>query len=140
MAVSNAQRDRRRTAATATAILIGLALVTAIGVLGSSATASVDATVDDVITSDFIVQPTSYVPFSTEVADKISEVDGVAVVSRVRIGPALIDGQQVAVTAVDPKTLGSVTTLGVDTEALASGRDIASHDWMEPQSWPNRWT
>ena len=42
LAVRNAQRDRRRTAATATAILIGLALVTAIGVLGASTTKSID--------------------------------------------------------------------------------------------------
>ena len=62
LAVRNAQRDRRRTAATATAILIGLALVTAIGVLGASTTKSIDALVDDVVTADFIVQPTSFVP------------------------------------------------------------------------------
>jgi hypothetical protein len=38
---------------------VGLALVTAIGVLGASTTKSTDALVDEVITADFIVQPTS---------------------------------------------------------------------------------
>ena len=121
LAVRNAQRDRRRTAATATAILIGLALVTAIGVLGASATRSTDALVDDLISADFIVQPTGYVPFSTEVADSIEKVDGVAVVSRVRNVPALVDGSRTAVTGVDPATMGAVQNLGLDAQALAAG-------------------
>jgi putative ABC transport system permease protein len=121
LAVRNAQRDRRRTAATATAILIGLALVTAIGVLGASTTKSTDALVDEVITADLIVQPTSFVPFSPEVGDAIAQVDGVALVSRVRQAPALIEGEEVVVTGVDPATIGRVQTLGLDSEALAPG-------------------
>ena len=95
LAVRNAQRDRRRTAATATAILVGLALVTAIGVLGSSTTKSTDALVDEVVTADFIVQPTSFVPFSTEVGDAIEAVPGIALVSRIRQVPAVVDGAEV---------------------------------------------
>ncbi len=121
LAVRNAQRDRRRTAATATAILIGLALVTAIGVLGASTTKSTDALVDEVITADFIVQPTSFVPFSTEVGDAIEAVPGVDFVSRVRQAPALVNGEQVLLTGIDPVTSGEVQTLGVEPAALAPG-------------------
>jgi putative ABC transport system permease protein len=121
LAVRNAQRDRRRTAATATAILVGLALVTAIGVLGSSTTKSTDALVDDLITADFIVQPTSFVPFSTEVGDAIEAVPGVTLVSRVRQVPALVDGDEVTVTGVEPDTIGQVQTLGLQAAALAAG-------------------
>ena len=121
LAVRNAQRDRRRTAATATAILVGLALVTAIGVLGSSTTKSTDALVDDLITADFIVQPTSFVPFSTEVGDAIEAVPGVALVSRVRQVPALVEGDEVTVTGVQPETIGQVQTLGLQAAALAAG-------------------
>jgi putative ABC transport system permease protein len=121
LAVRNAQRDRRRTAATATAILIGLALVTAIGVLGASTTKSTDALVDEVITADFIVQPTSFVPFSTEVGDAIEEVPGVDFVSRVRLAPALVDDEQASLTGIDPATSGEVQTLGVDPSAIAPG-------------------
>ncbi len=121
LAVRNAQRDRRRTAATATAILVGLALVTAIGVLGSSTTKSTDALVDDLITADFIVQPTSFVPFSTEVGDAIEAVPGVTLVSRVRQVPALVEGDEVTVTGVQPDTIGQVQTLGLQAAALAAG-------------------
>lgn len=121
LAVRNAQRDRRRTAATATAILIGLALVTAIGVLGASTTKSTDALVDEVITADLIVQPTSFVPFSPEVGDAIAEVEGVSFVSRVRQAPALVEGTEVVVTGVEPDTISQVQTLGLDAAALAAG-------------------
>jgi putative ABC transport system permease protein len=121
IAVRNAQRDRRRTAATATAILIGLALVTAIGVLGASTTASTDALVDEVITADLVVQPTSFVPFSPEVGDAIEQVPGVRVVSRVRQAPALINGEQVFLTGIDPGTSNEVQTLGVEPDAIAAG-------------------
>jgi putative ABC transport system permease protein len=128
MAVRNAQRDRRRTAATATAILIGLALVTGIGVLGASTTASTDALVDDVLSADFIVQPTSFVPFSTEVGDAIEQVPGVVFISRVRQAPALIDGEQVALTGIDPVTSGEVQNLGIEGSALAPGGIAADVD------------
>lgn len=121
LAVRNAQRDRRRTAATATAILVGLALVTAIGVLGSSTTKSTDALVDDVITADFIVQPNGFVPFSTEVGDAIEAVPGVALVSRIRQVPALINGDEMLVTGVEPASIGQVQTLGIAPEALGTG-------------------
>ena len=121
LAVRNAQRDRRRTAATATAILVGLALVTAIGVLGASTTKSTNALIDDVITADFIVQPTSFVPFSPEVGDAIEEVPGVALVSRIRQVPALVNGDETLVTGVDPATIGQVQTLGMEAAALRTG-------------------
>ncbi len=121
LSVRNAQRDRRRTAATATAILIGLALVTAIGVLGASTTRSTDALVDEVITADLIVQPASFVPFSPEVGDAIEAVPGVAFVSRVRQAPALVDDEGVTITAVDPATAGQVQTLGIDPASIGPG-------------------
>lgn len=121
LAVRNAQRDRRRTAATATAILVGLALVTAIGVLGSSTTKSTDTLVDEVVTADFVVLPTGFVPFSTEVGDAVEAVPGVAVVSRVRQTPALVNGSESDVTGVEPDSIGQALSLGVVAEDLAPG-------------------
>lgn len=121
LAVRNAQRDRRRTAATASAILIGLTLVTAIGVLGASTTKSIDSLIDDVIAADMIVTPTSFVPFSTEVGDAVEAIPGVATISRVRQTPAIVDGGQTVVTGVDPATIGEAVTLGVDAATLGPG-------------------
>ena len=131
LAVRNAQRDRRRTAATATAIMVGLALVTAIGVLGASTTKSTNALIDEVITADFIVQPTSFVPFSPEVGDAIEEVPGVELVSRIRQVPALVNGDEITMTGLDPETIGQVQTLGMEAAALASGGIVVDTETAE---------
>ncbi|WP_330185291.1 FtsX-like permease family protein [Nocardia sp. NBC_01503] len=56
MARNNALRNPRRTAATAFALTLGLMLVTAIGMLGSSAKASISEVVDKGVKADFILQ------------------------------------------------------------------------------------
>ncbi|MET9485622.1 FtsX-like permease family protein [Nocardia sp. NPDC006630] len=56
MARNNALRNPRRTAATAFALTLGLMLVTAIGMLGSSSKASISDLVDKGVKADFILQ------------------------------------------------------------------------------------
>ena len=60
LAVQNAQRDRRRTAATASALMIGLALVAAFGTLGASTTASTDQSIDQFIGADVIITSSNF--------------------------------------------------------------------------------
>ena len=82
LAAENTLRDPRRTGATASALMIGLALVSTIGVLAASLNKSVDDVVDEQFTADLLVQNTNFLPFSTQVGDDIEKVDGVDVVSR----------------------------------------------------------
>ena len=121
LAVRNAQRDRRRTAATASAILIGLTLVTTIGVLGASLTKSINSIIDDVISADVLITPSGFTPFSPDVAEAAREVPGVATVSQVRQAPALVDGARTFVTAVDPATISQAIRLEVDPTTLTAG-------------------
>ncbi len=81
LAGENALRDPRRTGATASALMIGLALVSTIGVLAASLNATIDDAVDEDFTADFLVQST-YLPFSTAIGDSLDDIDGVAVASR----------------------------------------------------------
>ncbi len=90
LALRNAQRDRRRTAATAGALMVGLALVTTIGVLGSSATASVETTIQDTLTADYLVTSRSFEAFTPEVAQAVGDVPGVEIVSSVGQSPVLL--------------------------------------------------
>ncbi|MEV6429507.1 FtsX-like permease family protein [Nocardia sp. NPDC051463] len=55
MARNNAARNPRRTAATAFALTLGLMLVTAIGMLGASAKASVSVLVDKGVNADYVL-------------------------------------------------------------------------------------
>ena len=55
LAGENALRNPRRTAATASALMIGLALVTTMAIVGSSSKASVDKTIADNFQGDLVV-------------------------------------------------------------------------------------
>lgn len=82
LAGENALRDPRRTGATASALMIGLALVSTIGVLAASLNAAVDDMVDEDFTADFLVQSASFMPFSPSIGDSFEDIDGVELVSR----------------------------------------------------------
>jgi putative ABC transport system permease protein len=127
--VRNAGRDQRRTAATAGALMIGLALVTMIGTLGSSATRSVDATIADVIRADFVVSSTTFEPFTPEVAETVQAVGGVDTVSRIAIAPASLDGERPDAeaggpggdfgSAVDPETVDQAVAVEISEGSFA---------------------
>ncbi|GHJ57633.1 ABC transporter [Nocardioides sp. OK12] len=82
LAGDNALRNPRRTGATASALMIGLALVSAVGVLAASVSASSDRLVDEQFESDFLVQSPVFGSFPVAIGDRMSRVDGVEVVSR----------------------------------------------------------
>ena len=75
IARENAARNPQRTASTATALMIGLALVTAVTVIGDSIKTSVSDALGSSITADWLVQgPQSGpqgLPFTTEVRERI---------------------------------------------------------------------
>jgi putative ABC transport system permease protein len=135
LAGENALRDPRRTGATASALMIGLALVSCIGVLATSLNASVDDVVDEEFTSDFLVQSTNFLPFSTSVGDALADVDGVATVSRQQWTAAQVGDSTVFVTGNDD-AFSDIYDLDVidgrqelqGNEALVSKEFAADHD------------
>jgi putative ABC transport system permease protein len=93
----NALRNPRRTSATASALMIGLALVAALSVVGSSMAASFDQQVDRTIGSDLVVQNSTALPFPDEVATAVRAVPGVGLLVRTqatRITLVAPDGSQ----------------------------------------------
>jgi putative ABC transport system permease protein len=91
LAGENALRNPRRTGATASALMIGLAVVSAVGVLASSLRATNDALVDDEFRSDFLVQMPTFQGFPSHYGDRMLEVDGVALVSRQQGVPVSVE-------------------------------------------------
>lgn len=130
LAGENALRDPRRTGATASALMIGLALVSTIGVLASSLNRSVDDLVDEQFTADLLVQSTTFLPFSTEVGDRIARIDGVGTMSRQQFTVARYDGEAAYVTGVDP-SFGAIYDLDVveGTERISGEQALVSKDF-----------
>ena len=101
LAGENALRNPRRTGATASALMIGLAVVSAVGVLAASLSATNDELVDREFRSDFLVQSPSFQGFPTKVGDEMAQVDGVGTVSRMQGSVALVKKDQSFVMGVD---------------------------------------
>jgi ABC-type antimicrobial peptide transport system permease subunit len=84
VARENAARNPQRTATTATALMIGLTLVTAVTIIGDSIKSSVTNALDSSITADWLIQGPQAgpqgLPFSPEVAERVGalqEIDSV---------------------------------------------------------------
>jgi putative ABC transport system permease protein len=124
LARENATRDPRRTSATASALVVGIALVVFAGIVAASTKQSIRDSVEASFPGDLAVQPSNpYLAVSSEARDAVAQAEGVAVASPVRTGPGLVDGAEVAVTAVDPESVGRVlaTDSTVDLADLADG-------------------
>jgi putative ABC transport system permease protein len=122
LAAQNSLRNPRRTAATASALMIGLTLVALMSILGQSATASTDAAVKRTLTSQFVVSNVVGTPFSTSVAREIRRVDGVRDVAEFRTAGAEIEGDRAFVGAIDAQSLGLAVALPVEQGSMLALR------------------
>ena len=111
LAVENAQRNRRRTAATASALMIGLALVSAISVLAASTTASINGVIDDQFKLDRARRDRRLHTVQPRHRRDIAAIDGVSRVSPLRANNAVVEGADAIVTAIDPETIGNAVDL-----------------------------
>jgi putative ABC transport system permease protein len=133
LARENAQRNPRRTAATASALMIGLALVAAMAVLGQSTNKSIDKALDDGLHADFVVSNPIGQPFSTAVADQIARLDGIVEVAQVRYNGAQVDGDDVFVAAFEPAAYAQAVDFDVSEgeAALEPGDVLVSETYAE---------
>jgi putative ABC transport system permease protein len=111
LARDNAQRNPQRTASTAAALMIGLALVTLVATLAAGITSTFRGAVDDVFSSDYaITAQNNFSPIPTEAAEAAAEAPGVEAIASTRTGEASVFGDTEFVTAVDEQA-GEVITL-----------------------------
>jgi ABC-type antimicrobial peptide transport system permease subunit len=100
----NARRNPGRTAATAAALMIGIALVTFISVLANGLRVSNSDAIERQIQSDLIVtSQDGYSEFPAAVGDAAAGADGVETVSNVRQDIAQIDGDGANLTGLDDR-------------------------------------
>jgi putative ABC transport system permease protein len=136
LAGQNALRNPRRTAATASALMIGLALVATMSIVGASAKASIDKAIGENFLGDLVVSNAIGVPFSPAIADQIEKTDGVQAVARFRYGIGQIDGDGQGLTGVDPASLRDVVKLDMvagSVDDLATGTVIVSQSKAEEE-------
>ncbi len=111
LAKENALRNPRRTAATASALMIGLCLITGLTVAAQSADRAVAAEATTGLAADYRVSNSAYRGIDKDAADKVAGVPGVAVAAPVATAMAETPGGYLQLTGGDPGTLGKVTDL-----------------------------
>lgn len=102
LAGDNAIRNPRRTGATASALMIGLTLVSAVGVLASSLSAQTTELVDEQFSADFVVTSVGFGTFPTSIGTEMADLKAVKTLSRQQGTIATVDGGK------DPAFLSAV--------------------------------
>jgi len=126
LAEQNAMRNPRRTAATASALMVGLTLVSMMAVFGQSTKASVDKTIADSFSADYVVSNAIGVPFSPAVVDQVKKVPGVEAVARFRFAGAKVGGEATQVGGIEPLPFEKAMKVTMDSGTIGalSGQTI----------------
>ena len=137
IARGNAMRNPRRTAATASALVIGLALVAMVAVLGESAKAQIDASGDN-LRAELALDTTAFTGFSPEVVERLEQLPEVKSAVGFHFGRIPIDGQQERIIGMNGSGLadaydlqlepGSTADLGLDG-ILVSREEASEFGW-----------
>ncbi|GAB3249616.1 ABC transporter permease [Nocardioides dilutus] len=153
LAGENSLRNPRRTAATASALMIGLALAGTMVVLADSAKASTDAAIEDAFVGDYVVSNVFNGEFNNAIGDEMASVDGVADVVRLRFQFMIADGDDTFVAAIDQSAVEPLELAAVrgslemgertvllqesyaDDEGLAVGDSVEAQVPAGKQTW-----
>jgi putative ABC transport system permease protein len=131
LAGQNSLRNPRRTTATASALMIGLALAGTMAILGDSAKASVDQTIEENFVGDYVVSSVFGEPFSASIAGRMAAVEGVDRVVRQRWGQAERDGDFFGIAGIDPADADflGIEMLSGSLDDFVDGTILVDEDW-----------
>ena len=142
LARENSVRQPGRTAVTAAALMIGVALVTFASIFASGASKTVRDAVESSFTGQAIIQAESSggppAPVPTGAAKLVRATEGVSDVAVMRFARARVDGKTTSVVGIDPGTMPAVYKIkwaeGTDDAALAGlgdGTILVGKDYAE---------
>ena len=143
LARENAMRKPGRTAVTAAALMIGLALVVFVTVFAAGLNQSVASTIDRNFTGDLTIQNIDgFSPIPRSIEADVKAVEGVGAVSALRFSEGKVKGQPTVqgVAAVDPQNIGRVFkfefTEGEQSslEGLGDGETIVDESYAESEN------
>src|SRR3954452_3618073 len=147
IARENAQRNPKRTSATAAALMIGVALVGLITVFGASARKSVDVALDRSMKADYVVTSPGFGQGSIplEAQRQLAALPNVQSASGIRSGQAKIKDSVEQVIAADPAKIDSLfdlqPTKGKLSDLTPNGIAVldtvaSDNDWKIGQTVP----
>ncbi|UIZ93416.1 FtsX-like permease family protein [Corynebacterium sp. CNCTC7651] len=145
LASTNTQRNPRRTSATAFALMLGIALVTIIGMLGASMKYSVDTVAENEVSAEYVLAGPDMAafPIPKDLMERLPEVDGVGAVAAYTEAAITVDGEYSAqlgdfgsttVLYGDPGNLISLD-MAEGSSSLEGNTVIAPRAWAQERGW-----
>jgi putative ABC transport system permease protein len=137
LARQNSVRNPRRTAATASALMIGLTLITGMTVMAGSLQKSIDKMATAAVKADYVVSMANGNELSADVEKKLAKVADVTAVSPLRNAASRIDGETEYLTGVNGSAIGELTDLKVEDGAFKVGGSqvVVDQDRAKSYGW-----
>ncbi|MFF8233770.1 ABC transporter permease [Streptomyces caelestis] len=137
LARQNSVRNPRRTAATASALMIGLTLITGMTVMAGSLQQAIEKMASSSIKADYVVSMANGNPLSPDVEKKLARTDGVTATSPMRNAVSRIDGRTEYLTGVNGAAIGELAGPKVDagsfkvggTQVVVDSETAKSYGW-----------
>ncbi|MEU0659322.1 ABC transporter permease [Streptomyces lavendulocolor] len=138
LAAQNAVRNPRRTGATASALAIGLTLVTGLSVLGVTVGTALDRMTTDQIKADYMVVMASGGDLDKSALTALEKAPGVAAVSPQQAAYLQLKGEYVSASAITPGDIERVLKVEVvngSLDTLGKGRIAVAEKTADKQGW-----
>ncbi len=140
LARRNAMRNPKRSANTATALLIGTAVVALFASVGASMKATFDEVIDTAFTGELVVEQAAFsgAPLEPTLAATLQDLPEVGAATGLANAPVLFDGDESSIIAMDPVALEAVADLGVLQGSLSTmhvnGLAVSQREMLD-QGW-----
>lgn len=140
LAQNNAVRNPKRTAGTASALMVGVAVVTLFTVFGASLKAAMTESVRDRFGGDLVISTDTWSGpgLSPDLTKQLSELPEVDLATGIGVGAAQLDGHGHEFLVVDPPALQSLLDLGItagSTDGMGDDAILVSDAMAEDEGW-----
>ncbi|WP_433858312.1 ABC transporter permease [Streptomyces kronopolitis] len=138
LATQNALRNPRRTAATASALMIGLTLITGMTVVGNSTQQAMDKMTANGLTADYKVGTSTYTGLDPALSKKVADLPGVAAMAPLRSTGFEAGGHFTSLNGTDLATIGKVARLDFTSGSPAragAGEIAVSQSAAKENGW-----
>jgi putative ABC transport system permease protein len=114
LARENAGRSPRRTSATAAALMIGVALVSAASVFAASVRHTFSDILERGLLADYVITDESFQGLPPAVSETLAQVPELSAVTPIRLAQVQIEGDRKDVGAADPAALGQLVDIDME--------------------------
>ncbi|WP_328742277.1 ABC transporter permease [Streptomyces caniferus] len=138
LARQNALRNPRRTATTASALMVGLTLITGLTVIATGVQKGVDKLATESLKADYVISMDSQQPFSSRLEKAVDAADGVVASGPLRREMAEAGAEPEMLNGVDGREFGSLTRLKFTEGALGElhgNRAVVDGDTAKNRHW-----